>query len=206
MTKSSIWSHSLRPEPPKASPCSPLALVQSRPETIKVAASPSARLGAETRKPLPGTRLGDLWDTEPRMVLNDEGHHAYRPAPQPRIPPSPPPKRSPRRSHRWVSGLDKINAACGHRLCLASRHPILHPWQRLPEGCPFLDRLRFQSGGRHRKRHHQIPPPGHRQHRPPDPKYFKLWEHITRDLKAEREPPAANPSRIVYSPKPKTPC
>ena len=25
------------------------------------------------------SRLGDLWDDEPILVLNDEGHHAYRP-------------------------------------------------------------------------------------------------------------------------------
>ena len=50
-------------------------------EVIKVGGLPVAKLGAETPEAFAKNRLGDLWDTEPLMVLNDEGHHAYRPAP-----------------------------------------------------------------------------------------------------------------------------
>ena len=50
-------------------------------EAIKVGGVPVGRLGEETPEAFSRKRLGDLWDDEPLMVLNDERHHAYRPAP-----------------------------------------------------------------------------------------------------------------------------
>ena len=50
-------------------------------EVIKVGGVKLESLAPKRRRLLPRNRLGDLWDTEPLMVLNDEGHHAYRPAP-----------------------------------------------------------------------------------------------------------------------------
>ena len=50
-------------------------------EVQNVGGVPVVKLGAESAEAFARNRLGDLWDDEPLMVLNDEGHHAYRPAP-----------------------------------------------------------------------------------------------------------------------------
>ena len=50
-------------------------------EVQNVGGAPIVKLGAESAEAFARNRLGDLWDDEPLMVLNDEGHHAYRPAP-----------------------------------------------------------------------------------------------------------------------------
>ena len=50
-------------------------------EAITVGGVQVGRLGEETPEAFARARLGGLWDDEPLMVLNDEGHHAYRPAP-----------------------------------------------------------------------------------------------------------------------------
>jgi type III restriction enzyme len=50
-------------------------------EVQNVGGAPVIKLGAESAEAFARNRLGDLWDEEPLMVLNDEGHHAYRPAP-----------------------------------------------------------------------------------------------------------------------------
>ena len=38
------------------------------------------QLGPETPESFARSRLAELWDDEPLLVFNDEGHHAYRPA------------------------------------------------------------------------------------------------------------------------------
>lgn len=58
--------------------------------------------------------LGDLHDRAPIMVLNDEAHHAYRP----KLVEAGDKLSAEEKSEReeatvWVSGLDRINAACG---------------------------------------------------------------------------------------------
>lgn len=58
--------------------------------------------------------LGDLYDRAPVMVLNDEAHHAYRPAPiegETRLTAEEKAERE--EATVWVSGLDRINRACG---------------------------------------------------------------------------------------------
>ena len=52
-------------------------------EVQNVGGAPIVKLGEESPEAFARNRLGDLWDEEPLMVLNDEGHHAYRPAPVP---------------------------------------------------------------------------------------------------------------------------
>ncbi len=49
------------------------------PDVVKIGGVAIGKLGEETPEAFARTRLGDLWDDEPLMVLNDEGHHAYRP-------------------------------------------------------------------------------------------------------------------------------
>jgi type III restriction enzyme len=157
-------------------------------EFIKVGSATVGRLGPETPEAFAQNRLGDLWDTEPLMVLNDEGHHAYRPAPVgPDEVLSPEEKKDREEATVWVSGLDKINAACGISLCVdMSATPFYIHGSGYPEGSPFpwivsdfslVDAI--ESGITKIPRLPAIDNTGR-----PDPKYFKLWEHITRNLKA----------------------
>jgi type III restriction enzyme len=86
-----------------------------------------------------------------------------------------------------VNGLDKINAACGIGLCVdLSATPFYIHGSGYPEGSPFpwivcdfslVDAI--ESGITKIPRLPAMDNTGR-----PDPKYFKLWEHITRDLKA----------------------
>ena len=157
-------------------------------EIQKVGGVSLIRLGAETPEAFARNRLGDLWDEEPLMVLNDEGHHAYRPAPlaeDEKL--SAAEKEEREEATVWVSGLDKINAACGIELCVdLSATPFYIGGSGYPEGSPFpwivsdfglVDAI--ESGITKIPRLPAIDNTGR-----PDPKYFKLWEHITRDLKA----------------------
>ena len=143
------------------------------PEEVKVGKATVTRLGPETPEAFARNRLGDLWDDEPLMVLNDEGHHAYRPAPvDKKIKLSTDMKADRDEATVWVDGLDTINAACGIELCVdLSATPFYHPGQRLPRGLALpVDRQRLQPGRRHRERHHEDPAPArHRQHRPARP-------------------------------------
>jgi hypothetical protein len=69
----------------------------------------------------------------------------------------------------WVSGLDKINAACGIGFCVdLSATPFYIQGSGYPEGSPVpVDRQRFLAGRCDRERHHQdSPPAGDGQHGP----------------------------------------
>ena len=66
---------------PRAGACEQLALFNPEAEDIRVGGVAVGRLGPETPESFARSRLGELWDDEPILVLNDEGHHAYRPAP-----------------------------------------------------------------------------------------------------------------------------
>jgi type III restriction enzyme len=157
-------------------------------EVIKVGGVTVGKLGAETPEAFTQNRLGDLWDTEPLMVLNDEGHHAYRPAQVGENEKLTPDEKADREEATvWVSGLDKINSACGISLSVdMSATPFYIHGSGYPEGSPFpwivsdfslVDAI--ESGITKIPRLPAIDNTGQ-----PDPKYFKLWEHITRDLKA----------------------
>ena len=158
------------------------------PEEVKIGKVTVSRLGKETPEAFARHRLGDLWDDEPLMVLNDEGHHAYRPAPVGEdVRMSSDVKADRREATVWIDGLDAINAACGIELCVdLSATPFYIQGSGYPEGSPFpwivsdfslVDAI--ESGITKIPRLPAIDNTGR-----PDPKYFKLWHHITRDLRA----------------------
>ena len=170
-------------------------------DVIKVGGVNVGRLGPETPEAFARSRLGELWDTEPLMVLNDEGHHAYRPAPVGNdVVLTAEEKADREEATVWVSGLDKINAACGIGVCIdMSATPFYIHGSGYPEGSPFpwivsdfslVDAI--ESGITKIPRLPALDNTGR-----PDPKYFKLWEHITRDLKAGEKLTGGKPKPAV---------
>lgn len=172
-------------------------------EVQKVGGSPIVQLGVESAEAFARNRLGDLWDDEPLLVLNDEGHHAYRPAPVgAEVKLTADEKADREEATVWVSGLDKINAACGIGLCVdLSATPFYIQGSGYPEGSPFpwivsdfslVDAI--ESGITKIPRLPAMDNTGR-----PDPIYFKLWEHITRDLKAGEKLTGSKPKpSVVY--------
>ncbi|WP_216919715.1 BPTD_3080 family restriction endonuclease [Synechococcus sp. CCAP 1479/9] len=172
-------------------------------EVQKVGGSPVIQLGPESPESFAKSRLGDLWVEEPLMVLNDEGHHAYRPAPVPDGETLSAEEKADREEATvWVSGLDKINAACGIGICVdLSATPFYIHGSGYPEGSPFpwivsdfslVDAI--ESGITKIPRLPAIDNTGR-----PDPKYFKLWDHITRDLKSGEKLTGGKPKpAVVY--------
>lgn len=159
--------------------------------------------GPESPEAFAINRLEDLYEDEPIMVFNDEGHHAYRPAPVGEDEVLTQEAREEREEATvWVSGLDKINAACGISFCLdLSTTPFYIGGSGYPEGSPFpwivsdfglVDAI--ESGITKIPRLPAIDNTGR-----PDPKYFKLWEHVTRDLKAGEKLSGGRPKpEVVY--------
>lgn len=146
-----------------------------------------SRLGSETPEAFARNRLGDLWDDEPLMVLNDEGHHAYRPAPvEKNVRMSSDTKADREEATVWIDGLDTINEACGIELCVdLTATPFYIQGSGYPEGSPFpwivsdfglVDAI--ESGITKIPRLPAIDNTGR-----PDPKYFRLWRHVTRALR-----------------------
>ena len=166
-------------------------------DVITVGGVTVGRLGDETPEAFAQGRLGDLWDDEPLMVLNDEGHHAYRPAPVgEKTKLSSEEKADREEATVWVSGLDKINSACGISLCVdLSATPFYIQGSGYPEGSPFpwivsdfslVDAI--ESGITKIPRLPAIDNTGR-----PDPVYFKLWEHVTKNLKPGDRLPGGKP-------------
>jgi type III restriction enzyme len=102
----------------------------------------------------------------------------------------------------WVSGLDKINASCGIGICIdLSATPFYIHGSGYPEGSPFpwivsdfslVDAI--ESGITKIPRLPALDNTGR-----PDPKYFKLWDHITRDLRAGEKLTGGKPKPdVVY--------
>ena len=173
------------------------------PEEVRVGGGTVSRPGKETPEAFARNRLGDLWDDEALMVLNDEGHHAYRPAPVPKdIDISADAKADRKEATVWIEGLDTINAACGIEMCVdLSATPFYIQGSGYPEGSPFpwivsdfslVDAI--ESGITKIPRLPAIDNTGR-----PDPKYFRLWHHVTRDLRPGERLTRGRPKpEVVY--------
>ncbi|MGH7573881.1 MAG: BPTD_3080 family restriction endonuclease [Longimicrobiales bacterium] len=147
--------------------------------------------------------LGDLYDRGPILVLNDEAHHAYRPAPisdEERLAKDAKDERE--EATVWVEGLDRINAGAGIAFCVdLSATPFYIAGSGHVEGSPFpwlvgdfglvdaiesgivkIPRLPVaESSGR------------------PEPRYFALWRHIVDGLAAGERLPGGKPKpEIVW--------
>ena len=151
---------------------------------IRVGTAKVGDLGEETPEAFARARLGDLWDDEPLMVLNDEGHHAYRPAAV-TTKLTDEEKREREAATVWVEGLDRINAACGIGLAVdLSATPFYIQGSGYPEGSPLpwivsdfglVDAI--ESGIT------KIPRlPARDDSGRPDPKYFRLWQRVQEAL------------------------
>jgi len=126
------------------------------------------------------------------MALNDEGHHAYRPAPisEKEAKTVGAEERKEREETTvWVQGLDRINKACGIKFCVdMSATPFYIKGSGYPEGEPLpwivsdfglVDAI--ESGITKIPRLPVSDTTGQ-----PDPKYFCLWRNITKDLSREQ--------------------
>ncbi len=144
--------------------------------------------GEETPEAFARNRLGELYERGPIMVLNDEGHHAYRPRPlteEQLRKAGATAKKEREEATVWIQGLDKIDQACGIKLCVdLSATPFFISGSGYPEGEPFpwivndfglVDAI--ESGITKIPRLPVSDTTGQ-----PDPRYFKLWRNITRDL------------------------
>ena len=142
--------------------------------------------GDETPDAFAKRVLGELYDRAPIMVLNDEGHHAYRPAPtEEKL--SAEEKKERQEATVWVSGLDTFNRACGIKFCVdLSATPFYIQGSGHIEGSPFpwlvsdfglVDAI--ESGITKIPRLPVSDTTGR-----PEPKFFRLWKTITDDLSA----------------------
>ena len=157
--------------------------------------------GKETPDAFTKRVLDELYDRGPIMVLNDEGHHAYRPAPtNEKL--SSDAKKERQEATVWVSGLDTFNQACGVKFCVdLSATPFYIQGSGHPEGSPFpwlvsdfglVDAI--ESGIT------KIPrlPVSDNTGRP-EPKYFRLWKTITDDLLPAEKLPGGKPKpEVIY--------
>ena len=136
--------------------------------------------GEETPDAFAKRVLGELHERAPIMVLNDEGHHAYRPAlADDEL------SKEHEETTVWISGLDTINQACGVRFCVdLSATPFYIQGSGYPEGKPFpwlvsdfglVDAI--ESGITKIPRLPVSDTTGM-----PEPKFFRLWKTIQEAL------------------------
>jgi len=143
--------------------------------------------------------LGDLYERAPIMVLNDEAHHAYRPAPvHGRV--SQEDQKERNEATIWVQGLDRINQACGIKFCMdMTATPFYLHGSGYVEGSPFpwivsdfglVDAI--ESGITKIPRLPVSDTTGR-----PEPKYFTLWRHIMEHLQPGEKLPGGKPKPEV---------
>lgn len=145
--------------------------------------------------------LGDLYERAPIMVLNDEAHHAYRPAPlgmKEKL--SSEEKAEREEATVWITGLDKINVSCGVKFCVdLSATPFYLQGSGYIEGSPFpwlvsdfglVDAI--ESGIVKIPRLPVSDTTGR-----PEPKYFTLWKHIGERLQPGERLPGGKPKPEV---------
>jgi len=158
--------------------------------------------GQETGDAFAHRVLGDLYDRMPIMVLNDEGHHCWRPAPlEERLAGEEAAAAKAEREEAtvWIDGLDRINNANaggdgkpGILMCVdTSATPFYIHGSGYPEGRPFpwivsdfglVDAI--ESGIVKIPRLPVSDVTGR-----PEPKYFRLWKNIGEHIEpAERLP------------------
>ncbi|MDI3339829.1 MAG: DEAD/DEAH box helicase family protein [Sphaerobacter sp.] len=146
--------------------------------------------GAESDAAFCARVLRDLGSRRNILVINDEAHHAYRPAPLPEDDDALADLSQEARAEReeatvWVSGLDRINAVRGINFCFdLSATPFYIQGSGYPEGEPFpwlvsdfglVDAI--ESGIVKIPRVPVADDTGR-----PEPKYFSLWKTIMPSL------------------------
>lgn len=155
--------------------------------------------GEESPEAFARDRLGDLFDRAPILVLNDEGHHCWRPAPAEEEEDLTGEDRrqleeEAEEARVWLAGLDRINnsgaAGAGKRAILAcvdlSATPFYIKGSGHPEGRPFpwlvsdfglVDAI---ESGIVKIPRLPIVDDSNRKDEVgrPDPKYFRLWRQI----------------------------
>jgi type III restriction enzyme len=159
--------------------------------------------GKESTEAFARRILGELYDRAPILVLNDEAHHAYRPKPvEENETLTTSQKKEREEATVWVSGLDKINQACGIKVSVdLSATPFYLQGSGHIEGSPFpwlvsdfglVDAI--ESGIT------KIPrlPVSSTDGRP-EPKFFALWKHITERLRPGERLNGGKPKpEVVY--------
>jgi len=159
--------------------------------------------------------LGDLYSRAlPRtsnrqgaglLVFNDEGHHAWRPASgEGGYVPEEVDRSELEEATVWIDGLDKLNQVVGVRCCIdLSATPFYIGGSGHVEGSPFpwlvsdfglVDAI--ESGIVKIPRLPVAEDTGR-----PEPRYFRLWQHITSDLQpGERLPGRARRPKpeVIY--------
>ncbi len=146
--------------------------------------------GEETAEAYAERILGELGGQGEIMVLNDEGHHAYRPlASETKL--NKEEKAEQQTATVWIQGLDRIQQACGIRFVVdLSATPFYLHGSGHPEGKPFEWLVSdFGLGDAIESGITKIPriPISDSTGRP-EPKYFRLWEHITARLGKRPKP------------------
>ena len=156
--------------------------------------------GAESSEAFAKRVLGNLADRGRILVLNDEAHHAYRPAPVTDEQLSRDERAEREEATVWIAGLDRVNAAVGVQSCIdLSATPFYLNGSGYIEGSPFpwlvsdfglVDAI--ESGIVKIPRIPVSDTTGR-----PEPKYFALWRHINDRLSAGEKLPGGKPKPDV---------
>ena len=161
--------------------------------------------GEETAEAYTERVLGELAGRGEIMVLNDEGHHAYRPL-ESSVRLNREQQEEQQTATVWIQALDRIQQTCGIRFAVdLSATPFYLQGSGHPEGKPFEWLVSdFGLGDAIESGITKIPriPISDSTGRP-EPKYFRLWEHITDELGSRPSPEdiyvAANDALITLA-------